>query len=466
MPRSADLVALRHQFKFLRRGWVIIVVLAALGGAAAAGLTAITAPVYKATATILLRPGPEGSPVDGPAATPDGVAVATQIVLLQSPEVSQAVAEQLGRPPEVAIAGRAGTYLIDISARSTDPKGAAAEANLFAAVVVEGLQGAASSEGPSLEVEAQVPTEPISPSPGRNGVLGVAGGLVLGLVLASLLDKVDDRLRGREDLEAAGVPLLGHLPRVSLRQLQEGPVALLAPGTPSNKAYRALSAKLRLLAKGRPMRCVQVTSATSNEGKTTVLANLAVSLAQAGTRVILVDSDLRRPKLHEAFGLENKVGLSSVVSGQQTLAEVIVPVEGLPLAVLTAGPPPPDVSELLASDRARAVVETLRSNCDILLIDGQRVLNVPDALVVSRYVDAILFVARHKCSTKRQIVQALELLEKVAAPVVGTVLNGGGPQAEPATFEAAPSPQQLSTVSQSTPSIPADRQRMSQQVPR
>jgi len=429
MPGSDDLVALRHQLGFLRRGWIIVVVLAALGGAAAAGLTALRAPVYKATATMLLRPEPVKPPGDGPAgaaATPDGVAVATQIELLQSPVVSDAVAERLGRPPEVAIASRPGTYLIDISAKSTDPAEAAAEANLFASVAVEGQQGAASAERPEVAFEAAVPTEPISPSPSRKGALGLAGGLVLGLVLASLLDKVDDRLRGREDLEAAGVTIIGQLPRVALRQLQDGPVALLVPGSPSTEAYGALGTNLRRIAEGRPMRCIQVTSSTSNEGKTTVLANLAVSLAQAGTRVIMVDCDLRRPKLHDAFGLANEVGLSSVLSGQRSLAEVIANVEGLPLAVLTAGPAPPDVSELLTSDRARAVMETLRSNCDILLIGGPRVLGVPDALIISRYVDAVLFVARPKRSTKRQLAQALELLEKVAAPVVGTVLNGGG----------------------------------------
>jgi len=129
--------------------------------------------------------------------------------------------------------------------------------------------------------------------------------------------------------------------------------------------------------------------------------------------------------VHEAFGLPNEVGLSSVLSGQRSLAESIATLDGQPcLVALTAGPVPPNPDELLGSDRARAVLATLRNNCDILLIDGPAVLPVLDALVLSRHVDATLLVARPERSTRGQVVAALQRLGQVGAPVVGTVLNG------------------------------------------
>ena len=221
------------------------------------------------------------------------------------------------------------------------------------------------------------------------------------------------------------LPVLGVLPRVARRRHGDGILVLDSPKSASAEAYRTLRTSLMFMAMEDSTTCIQFTSPTWGEGKTTVVTNLAAAFAQAGQRVILLDCDLRRPMVHEAFGLSNDRGFSSVLSGDCALADAVVNLEKEPfLAFLTAGPVPPNPSELLNSDRAKEILATLRENCDLLLIDSPPVLPVTDALVVSGHVDATLLVARTKRSTRRQVARADELLRQVKAPLRGVVFNG------------------------------------------
>jgi len=239
--------------------------------------------------------------------------------------------------------------------------------------------------------------------------------------------KLRGKLRDKADLEAmVERPVLGMLPWVARRHHGDGILVPDSPNSASAEAYRTLRTSLQFMAMaGGPINCVQVTSATVGEGKTTVVTNLARSFAQAGQRVILLDCDLRQPVVHEAFGLSNDRGFTSVLHDECTLAEAVVTLEKEPfLAILPAGPVPPNPAELLNSPRAKAILATLRDNCDLLLIDTPPVIPVSDAAVVSGHVDATLLVARTKRSTRREITRAGELLMQAKAPLVGTVLNG------------------------------------------
>jgi len=234
------------------------------------------------------------------------------------------------------------------------------------------------------------------------------------------------KLRHQADLEVlVPKPVFGILPRFDRRQHLDGVLTLLSPTSATSEAYRTLRNCLMFIGIDRPINCVQVTSAISSEGKTTVATNLAASFALAGKRVIILDCDLRRPKVHEAFGLSNEQGFTSVLLDKCALHEAITTLDEKPnLAVLPAGPIPQNPTELLASDPAKALITTLREHCDILLIDTPPIIPVADGLFVSGYVDATLLVARHKLSTKSQIARAAELLGQVKAPLVATVLNG------------------------------------------
>jgi len=179
------------------------------------------------------------------------------------------------------------------------------------------------------------------------------------------------------------------------------------------------------LALDTPVVTIEVTSPSPREGKTTTVANLGVAIARAGQRVVVVGADLRCPSVHEFFGLDGSLGLTSVILGKTPLSAVLQPVAGQNrLSVLPSGPLPPNPAEILSSWRFAEVLTSLHQNADVVLIDAPPVLPVADALVLSGRVDATLLVTLAGVTARQEVSHAMELLTQVGAPVVGTVLNG------------------------------------------
>jgi capsular exopolysaccharide synthesis family protein len=173
------------------------------------------------------------------------------------------------------------------------------------------------------------------------------------------------------------------------------------------------------------MGTLQITSPSAGDGKTTTLTNLGVALATAGQRVILVDCDLRRPRLHQFFGLSNETGFTSLLVGDMPISAVLQQAPGVRrLRVLPSGPLPPNPSELLSSERTAEVFAALRAEADIVLIDSPPVLPVTDALVLFRQADAAIMVFSARKTTRKQASTALQMAHQVDAPLVGAVLNG------------------------------------------
>jgi capsular exopolysaccharide synthesis family protein len=197
-----------------------------------------------------------------------------------------------------------------------------------------------------------------------------------------------------------------------------------APSSPAAEAYRSLRTSIQFLGVDRTLKSIQVTSSSTDDGKTTTLANLAVAFARLGSKVTIVCCDLRQPRIHEFFGLSNEVGFTSVLLGLNSVSDALqsVPLEAN-LTVLSAGPPPPNPSELLASARARAVIAALEEMSDVVLIDSPPVLAVTDGLIVSGMADATLLVASAKSSSRRALRRSVQVLRQVDASLVGTVLN-------------------------------------------
>ncbi len=295
------------------------------------------------------------------------------------------------------------------------------------------MDGALKQGGAQLVTPATTPTSAVAPRPLRNGLLALFVGLLLGICLAFLLNYLDDSVRTKDDFErvAPGLPVLGMIPVVSGWKTKDRPflVSTHDPMSPAAEAYRTLRTSVQFLGLDQPMRILQLTSANAREGKTTTLANLAVALAGAGQRVLVVCCDLRRPRIHEFFGLENGVGFTSALLGKVPLADAIQAVPDQPgIDLLASGPLPPNPSELLSSNRTAEVLNALRVEYDIVLVDSPPLLPVTDALVLSHRVDAVLLVSVAGATTRKEVVRATELLVQVEAPVVGAVLNGVDPE--------------------------------------
>ena len=283
--------------------------------------------------------------------------------------------------------------------------------------------------GAQLVTPAVPPSSPSSPRPERNALLALVLGLVLGIVLAFLLEHLDDSVRNEDDLRRVvpDLPVLVVVPAVVEWKDHRSTllVTMTSPKSPASEAYRSLRTSLQFITLDRPIRCLQVTSPAAGEGKTTSLANLGVMMAQGGDRVVLIDGDLRRPRLHRFFGLENQIGFTSVLLGEVTLDEALQPVpDVLNLTVIASGIIPPNPSELLIGSRTSKLLEELRSRFDTVLIDSPPVLPVTDAVLLSGQVEATLVVIQAAQTSRHSITRALDSLGQVRAPVVGLVLNG------------------------------------------
>ena len=196
-----------------------------------------------------------------------------------------------------------------------------------------------------------------------------------------------------------------------------------APESAASESFRSLRTSIRFLHLGRSARVLQVTSPSAGEGKTSTLANLAVTMAGTGQRVCVVCCDLRRPRLHEFFGKDRSVGFSSVITGTP-LVEALQPVEAVPgLYLLAAGPTPPNPAELLASDPVNQIFADLKATFDLVLVDSPPLLPVTDAAVLSWHADVVLMVVSAGRTTRRALSRAAEVLEQVKAPVAGLVVN-------------------------------------------
>ncbi|MCS7003596.1 MAG: polysaccharide biosynthesis tyrosine autokinase, partial [Dehalococcoidia bacterium] len=278
-----------------------------------------------------------------------------------------------------------------------------------------------------------------------NTAAGAALGLVIAAVAAFVLEYLDDTVKGVEMIDRLlRLPTLGTIPRMggaparSRRRLPAlgalpfvgGDMATTTlgnarlinhrnPKSPVAEAYRQLRTNIQFASPDNPLRALAFTSAGPQEGKSTTLANLAIAIAQTGSRVIAVDCDLRRPTLHTLFGVKNTKGLTNlfVDTGFEDLftQETDVP----NLLVLPSGPLPPTPSELLGSRRMLEIIAKLRAEADYVLFDTPPVVAVTDAAVLSTRVDGVVLVVKANQTKRESIQKAKALLDKVGANIVG-----------------------------------------------
>src|ERR1017187_6701346 len=289
---------------------------------------------------------------------------------------------------------------------------------------------------------ARTPTYPIKPNVPRNLELGLLLGLACGIGLAFVLESLDTSVRTMEELSAIStLPALGTIPlqlsstgslRKRLKTMSaateksESPalVTYTRPKSEAAEAYRALRTSILLSSFGAPPKVILVTSAMPQEGKTTISANSALVLAQRGSRVLLIDADLRRPGIDKLFGIRSRGGLSTLISGVDKIEDVVVPFTQVPnLWILPSGPIPPQPVELLGSTVMKDHIARWRNEFDHIIIDTPPCLSVTDAVVLSPEADRVILVARAGKTTKPALRRACDLLLHVNARVMGIVLN-------------------------------------------
>jgi tyrosine-protein kinase len=466
-----------------RKWWVVVMTL--LGVAASLAFSFTARKEYSATAQILVQSAADASTPGSAQAPVTQTDVQTELTLVTSAPVAASVRRQLRSTPQVAALEVGQTNVIAITATSGTPARAALVANAYARAFVgyrqatasqnltaaeeqvrsqvsaltrqlRSLHGSARSSpeaaallnqeallkeqlaqmavsgavdvgGVELVTPAQDPTSPSSPRPGRDVLLGLAAGLLAGLAAAFLRDSLDDRLSAKESAEqAGGAPVLAMVPMVASwrRRRKAVVITVTEPGSPAAEAYRSLRTSLQFARQERQLRSLVVTSPAASEGKTSTLANLAVVFTQAGERVLMVSCDLRRPRLGQFFGFDERAGLTGVLLGQRTLAAAIQPVSGHDrLWVLPAGEIPPNPAELLNGADARQIFATISEGFDLVLIDSPPVLPVTDAVMLSQHADATLMVAAAGQTRRADLWRAAEKLSQVGVAVVGTVLN-------------------------------------------
>lgn len=266
---------------------------------------------------------------------------------------------------------------------------------------------------------------PIGKSRSSYLVMGLILSLIVGVGLALVLETLDNRIRSNVDVEQLlSLPVNALIPSMTGRNAPALPkITYLDPLSPLAEAYRFLRTDLLLTAAESGCQTVMVATAKPGQGGTTTIANLAISLAMDGKRVVIVDGDMRRPTLHRIFKANNDFGLSSVLSGEKDLDEVLVSTEVQNLILLPAGPTPTNPSEMLGSQRMGDVVETLRQGADFVLFDTPSAIAFTDTIVMSRWIDGVLLVVRANQVPRGAELQVRKLFNKANVRILGVVLN-------------------------------------------
>ncbi len=421
----------------LRAGWWLPL-LGALCGAGAALLVSLTSTPLYVTGIQMFVSGTNttstGEALQGSQFTESRITSYAE--LLTGEELATRVVDELNldvTPSELAAEISASlvtdTTLINVTV--TDPSPARAQdiaesiGDLFPGLVAE-LETTPSAPAPPVQVTVvdrpELPVVPSTPKTTRNVQLGVLLGLLAGACVAVARTRLDRSVRDPETLgELAGAPVIGIILRDPV--LEKRHVFNVTSLSPAAEGYRRLRTNLQFIDVDTPPRTIMVSSAIPGEGKTTLTLNLALALVEAGRQVVVVEGDLRRPRVTRYLDMVSGVGLTNVLAGTAELHEVLQRYRDGGLSVLASGPLPFNPSQLLASTHMKSLMEELLTKNDFVLIDAPPVLPVADATSLAVVADGVLLSVRYGSTRKDLVRRAAATLEQVGARTLGVVLN-------------------------------------------
>jgi receptor protein-tyrosine kinase len=429
---------LQDFIKLVRNRWVTVAVTTLIAILATMVLTILQTPQYEAKTRLFVSSTSGKSTSDlysGNRLSQDRVLSYTQLVMGET--LAQRTIDRLDLDETakdlsetVTAKSKPDTVLIDVAVRDASPVRARDIANALSdefVLMARELETPGLGEKPDarvvVEQRASVPEYPVVPKKKRNLALGIAFGSLLGLGLALLRDRLDNTVKTQETLEEiTGTGAVGYIPLD--KKLTETPaIAFDTDNSASAEAFRKLRTNLQFLAVDHPPRVIVITSSSPSEGKSTTSINIALALAEAERTVVLVDGDLRRPRLARYLDVLGSVGVSTVLSGGAALDEVLQQTKFPRLTVLAAGPTPPNPSELLGSLAAEKMLAELRSRFDYVIIDSAPLLAVTDGAILAAKSDGALVVVKAGKTRRDQLAHAIGMLHDVGATLLGAVLT-------------------------------------------
>ncbi|MCQ9388081.1 polysaccharide biosynthesis tyrosine autokinase [Brevibacterium sp. 50QC2O2] len=424
--------------RLLRERWVTVVVMGIIGTVLAGTLAVIQNPQYQASVKVFVSTINSGEAVE----LQQGSTFAQQRVLsyadlaTTSAVLTPVIDElQLNTTPTalaktIASSATTNTALIEIEVTNSDAKKSAQIANAVSnslSSVIADLESTSSSKSSPVKVTtvepASTPERPVSPRLNLYIVVGLFLGLAFGLTSIVLRKMLDTKIRSDRDIAAVtSTPVVGGIPfdkSIDQHRL----VVKLKPLSPAAEMYRAVRTNLEFLESDSTNRSFLITSSVQSEGKSTLAANLALTITDSGKRVLLIDADLRRPAVDRYFDIDGTQGLTDLLIGRVEPLTVLQQWGHTNLYLLPAGHIPPNPSELLSSEAFRAVLEEFSEVFDVVLIDSAPLLPVTDSVVLSKLTTGIILAAAINKTTKSQLANSLEVVERVGSAVSGIVLT-------------------------------------------
>jgi receptor protein-tyrosine kinase len=420
----------------VRRRWITIAAMTLLGLAAAAVYCFATTPIYQSTARVFISTDVSDPDKAFLAGAFGQTRAASYADIANSEQLMKKVIARLDLnltpaqlKSKISANAVGTTVIIELHAQDPDPRVAQqlaqAEATEFVTYIadVETPAGASAPVKATIVDSANYDSSPVEPKTALYLIIAAILGMVIGAALALVRDLLDTTVKSPDDVNSAA-------PGSVLTHVAFDPNMHKAPlltdagrNSPRSEAFRLLRTNLQFLDLDQNPKSFVITSAVPGEGKTSTATNLAMALAQAGKRVLVVDGDLRRPSIAKLLGLETVVGLTTVLVGRSTLAETIQVHQESGIHVLSSGPIPPNPTEILQSRATRDLLHGLRDMFDAVIIDAPPLLPVADAAIMASDADGAILVVRHGRTTKEQLRLAATRLNQVNAKLYGYVVN-------------------------------------------
>ncbi len=444
---------LSHVWEALRKFWALVIGFAIIGGAVGYLVSSTVPPQFQSRASLYfaLNQGTSGADLNqGSAYTQNQMLSFAR--LATSSRVLDLVIDDLDlttTPRDLArsitITIPQDTVILDVVATSGDPERAAAVANSVAAqlarvvldVGAESVEGAATISASVID-DAVAPTVQTTPNKTRDALLAAAIGLMLGVLAAFVATIADTRVRNEAAVaRVTDLPVLGVVTRAK-RGVGAGLVVAREPHDPVAEDMRRIQSALAFTALDSTSRRLLITSSSPAEGKSTFSSNLALTLADAGERTLVVDADLRRPRVGELFGLDGSVGLTTALVGEVDLADAIVPWRESGPDVLTSGALPPNPATVVTSQAFRSLLDSASQRYDAVIIDSPPVLTVADSNLLAPLADGVVIVVDSTKTRRPQLANTIRSIESAGGRIIGIVLNKARASKHRNTYYADP----------------------------